>query len=92
MRTTVTLEREIAQKLRAIAMRTRRPFKRVLNDALRSALAGMGAADDAEPFVVKARPMNLRSGYDPIGFSKLADDLEGAAFLESTERLKRHLE
>ncbi len=38
MRTTVTLDRDVEQRLRETALRTRRPFKRVLNDTLRSAL------------------------------------------------------
>jgi hypothetical protein len=87
MRTTVTLDRDVEQRLREIALRTRRPFKRVLNEALRSAL------DAQEPltagrFEVKARPMGLRAGLDPTGFNRLADDLEAEAFLETTRKLQ----
>jgi len=88
MRTTVSLDSDIEQILRENAIRTRRPFKRVLNETLRSAIAGAAPAGNIKPFVVKSRPMGLRSGYDPIGFSKLSDDLEAAAFLDSTRRLK----
>jgi len=88
MRTTVTLDSDIEQILRENAVRTHRPFKRVLNETLRSAIAGAAPTRNLKPFVVKSRPLGLRSGHDPIGFSKLSDDLEAAAFLDSTRRLK----
>ena len=87
MRTTVTLERDLERILRETAVRTRRPFKRVLNDTLRRALEGQAGTETAEPFVVEARPMGLRAGLDPAGFNRLADDLEAEAFLETTRKL-----
>ena len=87
MRTTVTLDRDLERILRETALRTRRPFKKVLNDALRSALEGQTSGELAEPFVVGARPLGLRTGLDPTGFNRLADDLEAEAFLESTRKL-----
>ena len=88
MRTTVDLDADIEQFLREDALRTHRPFKRVLNEMLRSAIAGAAGVGNLKPFVVKARPMRLRTGLDPLGFSKLSDELEAVAFLESTRRLK----
>ena len=76
--------------VRETAVRTRRPFKRVLNDALRTALEGQAKGQMAEPFVVEARPMGLRAGLDPAGFNRLADDFEAEAFLESTRKLAEH--
>lgn len=85
MRTTVTLDRDVERLLRETAVRTRRPFKKVLNDALRLALEVQEG--DGEPFAVKARAMGLRNGIDPAGFNRLADDLEAEAFLETTRKL-----
>lgn len=85
MRTTVTLDRDVESRLRETAVRTRRPFKKVLNDALRLALemqAGGGPA-----FEVKPSRMGLRAGLDPAGFNRMADDLEAEAFLETTRKL-----
>ena len=89
MRTTVTLDRDLEQILRETAVRTRKPFKKVLNDALRSALEMQGETRRTEPFVVEARPMGLRAGLDPAGFNRLADDLEAEAFLESNRQTGR---
>lgn len=86
MRTTIDLDGDVEQFLRKEALRTRRPFKRVLNEILRSAIAGSAPAP--KPFIVKARPMGLRAGFDPLGFSKLSDELEADAFLEATRQLK----
>ncbi|MCL2646779.1 MAG: hypothetical protein FWD61_07205 [Phycisphaerales bacterium] len=93
MRTTVSLDNDIERTLRETALRTHRPFKRVLNEMLRSAIAAASPAGtkQAKRFTVKARDMGLLPGIDPIGFSKLADDLEAAAFLDSTKRLKAHI-
>jgi hypothetical protein len=90
VRTTVTLDRDLECILRETAVRTRRPFKKVLNDTLRSALEAQAGRDSAEPFSVEARPMSLRAGLDPAGFNQLADDLEAEAFLELTRKLSRH--
>jgi hypothetical protein len=89
VRTTVTLDRDLEQILRENAVRTRRPFKRLLNEAIRSGLAANSAADVAKPFVVKSRKMGLRAGLDPRAFSKLGDDLEAAAFVELTRELQK---
>lgn len=90
MRTTVTLDRDLEQILRETAVRTHRPFKKVLNDTLRSALEGQYSINKAKAFVVKARPMGLRAGLDPAGFNQLGDDLEAEAFLETTRKLTKH--
>lgn len=87
----MTLDRDLERILRETAVRTRRPFKKVLNDTLRSALEGQAGMQTAEPFVVEARPMGLRAGLDPSGFNRLADDLEAEAFLESTRKLVDHI-
>ena len=89
MRTTVALDSDVERILRESAFRTHRPFKRVLNDMLRTAIAASVPAGTAKPFTVKSRPMGLQAGVDPIGFSKLADDLEAAAFQDSTRRLMK---
>ena len=88
MRTTVTLDRDLERILRETAVRTRRPFKKVLNELLRSAVEGQLQHTDAEPFVVQSRPMGLRAGMDPTGFNRLADDLEADAFLETTRQTR----
>ena len=87
MRTTVTLDRDVERILRETAVRTHKPFKKVLNETLRAGIEQAAGIGQAEPFVLRTRPMGLRAGYDPAGFNQLADDLEAEAFLETTRTL-----
>ena len=89
MRSTVTLDRDVERVLREIALRTHKPFKKVLNDTLRAGIQLSAPAEKAEAFVLRARPMGLRAGHDPTGFNRLADDLEAEAFLETTRKPMR---
>jgi hypothetical protein len=76
MRTTVTLDKDVEQLLRGAMHRGRRSFKETLNNAVRAGLAAKAAHPPPGRFVVKARPMGLRTGLDPAGFNKLVDELE----------------
>jgi len=89
MRTTVTLDNDVEQMLRDAMHRSRQSFKETLNAAVRAGLGGKPARAKSVKFVVKARPMGLRSGFDPAGFNKLVDDLEVDAFLEKNRRVKK---
>ena len=88
MRTTVTLETDVARMLRDAAHRSKRSFKATLNAALRVGLDGRTSGGKASPFVVKARPMGLRAGLDPAGFNRLADELEAEEFTARPRRRK----
>lgn len=89
MRTTVTLEKDVERMLRDEMHHSRRSFKETLNAAVRAGLGGKPLKKKATKFVVKARPLGLRSGIDPASFNKLADDLEVDAFLEKSSRTKK---
>ena len=89
MRTTVTLDKDVEQLLRDAMHRSRRSFKETLNAALRTSLSGKTARSSRAPFVVKARPMGLRPGIDPVSFNRLADDLEVDAVVVKSRRTKR---
>jgi hypothetical protein len=79
MRTTLTLDEDIAVRLQAEARRTGRPFKVVINEYLRAGLAQRRAAKAATPFRVSpvrmGAPIPGRS-YDDI--SALLEETEGA--------------
>jgi len=87
MRTTLTIDPDNAEQLRKLAHRSRLPFKRVVNDALRLGLRGENAGEAEPPFVVKASPMRLKAGVDPARLSQFEADLDVAAFEQKTKRL-----
>lgn len=74
MRTTLTLDPDVARLVEDAVHRERRPTKQVINDALRRALTAPGA--HAEPYRLKAHQSALRPGFDLAGFNRLADELE----------------
>jgi hypothetical protein len=90
VRTTVTLDRDVERILRETALCTHKPFKKVLNETLRAGIEQVSVTVPTEPFILNARPMGLRSEYDPAGFNRLTDDLEAEAFLETTRKLIEH--
>ena len=81
MRTTLTLEPDVARMLQDAAHRTRRPFKEVLNAAVRAGLAGAHPGKTNMEFVLEAAPLGLRAGIDPNRLTALADELEAEEFL-----------
>jgi hypothetical protein len=81
MRTTVTLEPDVAKLLDEAVHRERRPFKAVLNDALRRGLTVSEPPRADERFEIVPHHATLMPGWDPAGFNRLADDLEDESLL-----------
>ncbi len=75
--------------LREAMHRSRKSFKETVNAAVRAGLGGNPVKTRKSKFIIKARPLGLRSGIDNAGFNKLADDLEVDAFLEKNSRVKK---
>ena len=77
MRTTLTLEDDLARRLKEIAKANDQNFKQVVNEAIRRGLSlGELPSMEQEPFVVKARRCGFRTGIDPTKLNQLYDDLE----------------
>ena len=77
MRTTLTLDDDVAAKLRAEARRSGEPFKQIVNRALRTGLNVRSVAAAAPPFKVKARPLGLRPGFSYDKVWELIEQIEG---------------
>lgn len=77
MRTTLTLDADVAQALEKELRRTKRTMKQVINDALR---VGLGARkkprSKRDRFVVTPFRCGLRPGVDPERLNQLVDELE----------------
>lgn len=81
MRTTVTLDADVARFLRDEAHRSGRAFKTVLNEYLRRAIRGEGPRP-ARPFKVQPHRTKLVAGVDPGRLNQLADELEDDALIQ----------
>ncbi len=84
MRTTLTLDADVARLLEEEAHRQRKSFKEVVNDALRRGLSqSAGNSRRAVRFRVEPHVARLRPGIDRASLNRLADELEDAALLSS---------
>ena len=78
MRTTVSLDEDVAAKLQAEARRTGKSFKTVLNECLRVALASGRNRPRASAFRIEARDLgSLRAGVSLDNVAELLDLAEG---------------
>ena len=87
MRTTLTLDEDIGLALRDAARHSGRPFKAVVNEALRRGLSvGAKPMEGRKPFRVKARRLGWAPGIDPLKLNQLVDELEVDRFIEKARR------
>ena len=92
MRTTLTLDDDLAEALKERAKLLDVPFNQVVNDTLRR---GLAPEDPEDRPVFRVRPLRsgFRPGIDPLKLNQLNDQLEVEDFLEEQrEFLKEHRE
>lgn len=76
MRTTLTLDPDVARRLETEMRRSGEGMKTLVNEALR---VGLGMSDKPmrpEVFVVEPHSFQLRPGIDPDRLNQLVDELE----------------
>ena len=84
MRTTLTIDDRIAEQLREIVHRTGKPFKSVVNEALRAGIENNRIADAARPYRIKPVAMG-----DVIGPHDLDKALQLSDHLEDEELVRK---
>jgi hypothetical protein len=86
MRTTVTLEQDLADKLKEYARRRRASFKVALNTLLRRGLAAQETArSPRRRFAVEPHSSRLQPGVDPGKLNQSVDRLEVEDFVRETQ-------
>jgi len=86
MRTTLTLENELAGKLRELAHQQRSSFKEVVNQTLKLGLAARAKPGPrSKPFRVEASHCGFRPGIDAAKLNQLLDETEAEDFLSEVE-------
>jgi hypothetical protein len=73
MRTTLTLEPDVARLIEEEAARTRKSMKDVVNEGLRRGLGPRGPIRRSSPFRVRPHRTKLRPGFDFESYNQLAD-------------------
>jgi hypothetical protein len=79
MRTTLTLDRDVADALLKEVRRSGRGLKATVNDLLRRGLRLSGKAPRAPRFQVQPHDFGLRPGVDLDRMNQLVDELEAEA-------------
>lgn len=85
MRTTLTLESDVAERLRQEARRHPGSFKKLVNEVLRR---GLGLVEDRprKTFRVKEHSSPFVAGIDPGKLNQLVDELEIDAFNQKARK------
>lgn len=79
MRTTLTLDDDVAAKLRTESQRAGRPLREIVNETLRRGLESRRAAARQRPFRVTARDLgNLKPGLCLDNIAALIEQVEGS--------------
>ena len=83
VRTTLTLDPDVARMIEEEVHRVRKPVKHVINAALRRGLTSAGGRRPPKPYRVRPHTAKLLPGLDRGRLNALADDQEDAAILGS---------
>lgn len=82
----MTLEEDVAAKLKQVARERGVSFKTALNDTIRSGLSGSTSA--ARPYKMPTGPLGVRAGVDLDHALRLAGDMEDDEILRKIELRK----
>lgn len=89
MRTTLTIDDSLAELLKKQAYETGKPFKQVVNEALRAGLERAGAARTPREYRIEPAAMgSVRPGIDLDRALTLASELEDAELEHKMELRK----
>lgn len=77
MRTTLTLDPDVAARAKKGAATLKKPFRDVINEALRVGLDTVLQPPAAKPYRTRARPLGLRTGFSYDNISELLARAEG---------------
>jgi hypothetical protein len=78
MRTTLTLDDDVAVKLKTESQRAGRPFREIVNETLRRGLESRRAISQRGAFKVTARDLgNLKPGLSLDNIAELIEQVEG---------------
>ena len=76
MRTTLTIDDDIADALKEQAKLLERPFKQVVNDILRRGLSPASIREPAPEYRIVPNRSQLVPGVDPLKLNQLDDELQ----------------
>ena len=82
MRTTLTLDDDVADFLKDQSRLHNKPFKQVVNEVLRRGMTSGSKSPEPVPFKIVPNRSKLVPGIDPQKLNQLNDQLEAGDFAE----------
>lgn len=89
MRTTLTIDDDIADRIEERRRREGQSLKEVVNGLLREGLRHDQRPPEARKYRTKTHKLHLRPGFDAARLNRLVDELETDTHLEREARLRR---
>lgn len=80
MRTTLTIEDEVAQSIERLRTRERMSFREAVNRLLKAGLQAVESKPASRSYRSRTFDMGLQPGIDPNRLNQLADELEAEEF------------
>jgi len=85
MRTTLTLDADVAHRVEGEVRRTGKAMKVVVNEALRAGLGLLSKPAASKPFEVRAYSLRFKPGIDLDRVNQLVDELETDAVVKKLQ-------
>ncbi len=86
MRTTLTLDADLAKKLKDLAHQRGTSFKQTVNEVVRRGLTAQVQRPPGDRYTVEVHRGGFRPGIDPGKLNQLVDQLDVEDFVEETAR------
>jgi hypothetical protein len=77
MRTTLTIDDDVLDKAKAVAAKLHVPFRRVVNEALRTGLQTVADPPRTRSYHTRAHKMGLKAGRNLDNIQALLSQIEG---------------
>ena len=77
MRTTLTLDDDVLDKAKTVAAKFRKPFRQVVNEALRTGLKAVEDPPKTRPYRTRPHKMGLKTGRNLDNIQELLSQIEG---------------
>jgi hypothetical protein len=77
MRTTLAIDDDVLDRARSVAERLRTPFRRVVNEALRTGLQKIEEPAKSRPYHTRPHKLRLRAGRSLDNIQELLAQMEG---------------
>lgn len=80
MRTTIVIDDDVLDKARSVAAHKKKPFRVIINEAMRKGLSLIESTPKQKPYRMKPRDMSLKPGISIDNIQELLSHIEGEDF------------